>query len=84
MKYCPSCHIDVNTDRITCPLCRTNLETKVENSNNVIYQPYPKFKEREKRRHLFFKILIFLSIFVSIVMLIMIRKKVINIFIIRW
>lgn len=67
MKYCPSCHIDVNTDRITCPLCRTNLETKVENSNNVIYQPYPKFKEREKRRHLFFKILIFLSIFASIV-----------------
>lgn len=62
MKYCPNCKVDVNTERITCPLCRTNLENKEKARTDVIYQPYPKFKEREKRRHLFFKVLIFFSI----------------------
>lgn len=67
MKHCPNCKVDINTECITCPLCRTNLETKVTHNLKVVYQPYPKFKEREKRRHLFFKILIFLSIIVGIV-----------------
>lgn len=62
MKYCPNCKVDIYTERITCPLCRTNLEDKEVKKNDIIYQPYPKFKEREKRRHLFFKILVFLSI----------------------
>jgi hypothetical protein len=62
MKHCPNCGIDVNTDRITCPLCRNTLDTLDNPKMEVIYQPYPKFKEREKRRRLFFKILVFLSI----------------------
>ena len=62
MKHCPNCGIDVNTDRITCPLCRSTLDTLDNPKMEVIYQPYPKFKEREKRRRLFFKILVFLSI----------------------
>lgn len=67
MKHCPNCGVDFNTERITCPLCRVNLNEQENIKEDVVYQPYPKFKEREKRRRLFLKILIFISVIVGII-----------------
>ncbi len=61
MKKCPKCLVNVNTNRVTCPLCRTTLNDTSE-VFPTIYQPYPKFKQRVKRRHIALKILLFLSI----------------------
>lgn len=63
MKRCNKCHIDFNTDRKSCPFCRSVLEEVTESN----HQPYPKYQEVSKKKRIVEKIFIFLSLIAVIV-----------------
>lgn len=58
MKRCPSCNINYDTDRKSCPFCREILEEISE----AKFQAYPKYKETKTKKRMVEKIFIFLSI----------------------
>lgn len=63
MKRCNKCNIDFNTDRKSCPFCRSILEEVTESN----HQPYPKYQEVSKKKRIVEKIFIFLSLIAVIV-----------------
>ena len=63
MKRCNKCNIDFNTDRKSCPFCRSILEEVTESN----HQPYPKYQEMSKKKRIVEKIFIFLSLIAVIV-----------------
>lgn len=63
MKRCNTCNIDFNTDRKSCPFCRSILEEVTESN----HQPYPKYQEASKKKRIVEKIFIFLSLIAVIV-----------------
>jgi hypothetical protein len=63
MKRCPSCNVNYDTDRKSCPFCRDILE-EISEAN---FQSYPKYKETKTKRKIVEKIFIFLSIIAAIV-----------------
>ena len=63
MKRCNKCNIDFNTDRKSCPFCRSILEEVTESN----HQPYPKYQEVSKKKRIVEKIFIFLSLIAGIV-----------------
>ena len=61
MKQCKKCHVKVRTDEDVCPLCQNKLVgSKIEN----IFPYVPTIK---KRFSLFFKILLLVSIIISLI-----------------
>ncbi len=69
MKKCIKCNCEFNTNRVTCPLCKTNLIT-IDNSNfSIEHQSYPKYKEDEEKKSLVNKIFSFITTIVIIVCL---------------
>ena len=61
MKQCKKCHVKVNVTDDICPLCQNKLVGKSE--NNV----FPYVPTIKKRFSLFFKILLLVSIIVSLI-----------------
>lgn len=61
MKHCKSCHVDIETNRMTCPLCLDNLE-EVVSSKPHITEYYQGYEEKPKKLHLLRKIFLFLSL----------------------
>ena len=62
MKKCKICNINYNTDRYTCPFCKNLLEeTQEKSKTDTIYQQYPKFKDKIRKKSLVHKIFSFLS-----------------------
>lgn len=59
MKYCPHCHVHVNTERKTCPLCFHVLEEKEEPS---FYQPYHPYERPPRSQEIFMRIVLYLVI----------------------
>lgn len=60
MKRCNECQIDVETSRVTCPLCQAVLVNS-ENQLDVV-QDYKNYEEVQPRSHFVRKLFIFLSI----------------------
>lgn len=60
MKWCRSCKLNVNTERKICPLCFNSLEDK----DNVLdeFKSYPKRTNIKEKKHILYKLLIFISI----------------------
>ncbi len=58
MKECPTCHIKVDTNRVTCPLCYSVLD---EVTSHEVGQSYPK-NESKKGRNIIEKCFILASI----------------------
>lgn len=63
MKHCPCCKIDVNTNRLTCPICYHVLE---DDKAIVKLQPYPQAKSKPKM-NIPTKIFLLLSLLASII-----------------
>ncbi|MDD7314879.1 MAG: DUF6320 domain-containing protein [Bacilli bacterium] len=62
MKHCNKCNIDVDTTRMTCPLCRDVL---VENNKpSTDFEPYEGYKPKPVKLHIARRIFIFLSIMI--------------------
>lgn len=70
MKKCNKCNITYNTNRFTCPFCKSLLEETNESQVITEYQEYPKFKDKVKKVNLPQKILLFLSLIAIIVVFI--------------
>lgn len=58
MKRCNTCNIYFETDRKSCPFCRSVLDEVSE----TVHEAYPKFQETKNKKRLVEKIFIFLSI----------------------
>jgi len=59
MKHCVKCNVDVDTKRMTCPLCRDVL---VEVNNELFHEePYVGFALKKEKFHMARKIFLFLS-----------------------
>lgn len=63
MKKCENCNISFETNRKSCPFCKSIL--KEESVSN--FQEYPKYKEVVKKRTIIEKIFVFLSLVAVIV-----------------
>lgn len=63
MKKCENCNISFETNRKSCPFCKTILK-EVSESN---FQEYPKYSEVVKKKTIVEKIFIFLSIVAIII-----------------
>lgn len=63
MKYCKSCGVNVDTDRMTCPLCKEVLEY-FDDSHIKGMEQYLGYKEKPKKLHIVRKLFLFLSIIV--------------------
>ncbi len=59
MKYCPHCHVEVNSERKLCPLCFHVLED-TEGTKN--YQEYPKYHGLPRAQTIAMRILLYLVI----------------------
>lgn len=62
MKKCLKCDINFETDRFTCPFCKSNLIESDDKQVEIVYQSYPKFKKEEKKTSFVLKLFIFLSV----------------------
>lgn len=69
MKYCKSCHIKVDSKRMTCPLCKDVLE-KIDERHTKGYEEYSGYKEKPRKLHIVRKIFLFLSIIAIVVCII--------------
>ena len=67
MKKCNKCNINYNTDRFTCPFCKSTLD---EIEPKATYQSYPKFKDKIYKVNVVQKAFIFLTIIASIIVMI--------------
>lgn len=68
MKRCTHCNIDVNTERLTCPLCFNSL---VEKENSVEdFKLYPHRPKPKTVKNLFYKVTIFVCLLASLVTLV--------------
>lgn len=66
MKYCQKCKVNVNTTRMTCPLCRDIL---IERDQNHHLELYPQHTEHKKKFHIARKICSFISLIICSVCL---------------
>lgn len=64
MKYCKECKINVDTERLTCPLCCSVLEEKDDQVNSVNYPPHP---HKKGKNNLFYKVIVFLCLSSSLI-----------------
>ena len=62
MKKCLKCNLNFETDRFTCPFCKSNLKESDDKQIEIVYQSYPKFKKDEKKTSFVLKLFIFLSV----------------------
>lgn len=68
MKRCPSCKININTDRKTCPLCYDILE---DVDDKQLEKPiYPLYVRKKGKENLFLKSVIFVCIITTFLTLI--------------
>lgn len=61
MRRCNRCQIDILDDTITCPLCRSVLDSSMESSDETLY---PKTILKSSQYYLMNKIVLFLSILI--------------------
>ena len=72
MKRCKHCKMNVNTERLTCPLCFNTLD--VINETDLEFKLYPHVPNKKGKLNLFYKIVVFICL-MSII-----TTSIINIF----
>ena len=71
MKKCLKCNFTYNTERFTCPFCKSRLEESSKSPDvETIHQEYPKFKDRIKKVNMTKKVFVFLSLITIMVLLV--------------
>ena len=59
MKKCKHCNMNVNTERLTCPLCFNSL---IVMENNDDFKLYPHRPKPKTVKNMFYKIVNFISV----------------------
>lgn len=62
MKKCDSCHISINTENTTCPLCGTGLTAQEETAYSTPDNCYPNFNKELATYNFVVRLLLFVSL----------------------
>lgn len=68
MKRCKHCKMNVNTERVTCPLCFNSLIE--DNKTEMDFKLYPHRPNNKQKLNLFYKIVVFICLVTSLITLI--------------